>query len=170
VRVGRTGRLVHGPKILPGRRARVNAAGIPPHDDGDRQNRCVRKAAKRTLGAGVVAGAMFAVWRAYRARMPAPAADTTWEAAPFPFPPIPRPAAPPRPVATTDHAGEGSADAVSAIEPIDGECPDSHPVKGKLASGIYHVPGGLNYARTRPDRCYVDAAAAESEGLRAAKR
>ena len=44
------------------------------------------------------------------------------------------------------------------------------PVKAKLASGIYHVPGGGNYDRTKPDRCYVDAEAAEADGLRAAKR
>jgi hypothetical protein len=46
----------------------------------------------------------------------------------------------------------------------------SHPVKAKLSSGIYHLPGGQNYERTKPDRCYVDAAAAEADGLRAAKR
>lgn len=56
------------------------------------------------------------------------------------------------------------------IEPVDGGCPPSHPVKAKLSSGIYHVPGGLSYARTRPDRCYRDAAAAEADGLRAARR
>jgi hypothetical protein len=28
----------------------------------------------------------------------------------------------------------------------------------------------LNYLRTRPDRCYRDADAAEADGLRAAKR
>jgi hypothetical protein len=49
-------------------------------------------------------------------------------------------------------------------------CPASHPVKGKLSSGIYHVPGGANYDRTKPDRCYVDATAAEADGLRPAKR
>ena len=49
-------------------------------------------------------------------------------------------------------------------------CPTSHPVKGKVASKIFHLPGMLNYARTRPDRCYRDAAAAEADGLRAAKR
>jgi hypothetical protein len=42
-------------------------------------------------------------------------------------------------------------------------------VKGKLASGIFHVPGGANYDRTRPDRCYADAGAAEADGLRASK-
>jgi hypothetical protein len=54
---------------------------------------------------------------------------------------------------------------------VDGNtCPASHPVKGKLKSGIYHVPGGFSYDRTSPDRCYVDERAAEADGLRAAKR
>jgi len=52
----------------------------------------------------------------------------------------------------------------------DGTCPGTHPVKAKLASKIFHVPGGFNYPRTRPDRCYIDAAAAEADGLRPAKR
>jgi hypothetical protein len=118
----------------------------------------VKKAVRRTLGAGVLAGAFYGAWRAYRARVVKIASETTWEAAPFPFPPIPRPAAPPR------------AKAADWIEPVDGGCPDSHPVKGKLASGIYHQPGGLNYTRTRADRCYLDPSAAETDGLRPAKR
>jgi len=56
------------------------------------------------------------------------------------------------------------------VEPVDGECPPTHPVKAKLSSGIFHVPGGAMYARTHPDRCYLDAAAAEADGLRPAKR
>jgi hypothetical protein len=56
------------------------------------------------------------------------------------------------------------------VEPEDGACPVTHPVKAKIASGIFHVPGGQSYERTRPDRCYVDAAGAESDGLRPAKR
>ena len=57
------------------------------------------------------------------------------------------------------------------VEPdADGGCPGSHPVKAKLASKIFHLLGGFNYPRTRPDRCYVDAAAAEADGLRPAKR
>jgi hypothetical protein len=51
-----------------------------------------------------------------------------------------------------------------------GTCPGTHPVKGKLTSKIFHVPGGFNYARTQPDRCYIDAAAAEADGLRQSKR
>jgi hypothetical protein len=56
------------------------------------------------------------------------------------------------------------------IEPVGDTCPTSHPVKAKLASKIFHLPGGLNYARTHPDRCYLDAAAAEADGLRQSKR
>ena len=58
-----------------------------------------------------------------------------------------------------------------SIDPdLDGSCPTAYPVKGKLASGIYHLPGSSHYDRTRPDRCYKDPAAAEADGLRAAKR
>jgi hypothetical protein len=57
------------------------------------------------------------------------------------------------------------------VEPgADGEAPSTHPVKAKMSSGIYHVPGGFNYARTKPDRCYLDVAAAEADGLRPSKR
>ena len=52
----------------------------------------------------------------------------------------------------------------------DGAAPASHPVKVKVASGIYHVPGGIAYDRTVADRCYVDAAAAEADGFRPSKR
>ncbi|MCZ7536879.1 MAG: hypothetical protein M5T61_13910 [Acidimicrobiia bacterium] len=57
-----------------------------------------------------------------------------------------------------------------SMDPIDGTCPASHPVKAKLSSGIFHVPGGSSYERTKPDRCYVDADSAEADGLRPAKR
>jgi hypothetical protein len=56
------------------------------------------------------------------------------------------------------------------LEPVGEECPPGHPVKAKMSSGIYHVPGGAMYDRTKPDRCYADTAAAEADGLRAAKR
>ena len=56
------------------------------------------------------------------------------------------------------------------VEPTEGVCPTTHPVKAKLASKIFHLPGMANYERTRPDRCYVDATRAEADGLRPAKR
>ena len=58
----------------------------------------------------------------------------------------------------------------SWVEPVDRACPDGYPVKAKLSSGIYHLPGMLNYERTIPDRCYESAAAATADGLRPAKR
>ncbi len=49
-------------------------------------------------------------------------------------------------------------------------CPNSHPVKAKLTSKIFHLPGMLNYERTNPDRCYADEGKATADGLRPAKR
>ena len=60
--------------------------------------------------------------------------------------------------------------ATAWVEPTGGVCPTSHPVKAKLASKIFHLPGMANYERTNPDRCYLDAGAAEADGLRRAKR
>jgi len=49
-------------------------------------------------------------------------------------------------------------------------CPPSHPIKAKLSSRIFHLPGMFAYERTRPDRCYVDETSATSEGFIRAKR
>jgi hypothetical protein len=88
-----------------------------------------------------------------------------WENAPFPFPPVPRP------VATTQAppAAAVTATGPAWVAPVDDACPTSHPVKAKLSSGIYHVPGGMNYERTKPDRCYRDPEAADLDGLRPSK-
>lgn len=56
------------------------------------------------------------------------------------------------------------------LEAVDSECPESHPVKAKLSSMLYHLPGMAAYNRTRPDRCYSDAASAEADGFTRAKR
>jgi len=115
---------------------------------------------RRTIGLGVVAGAAYAVWRAIeKNQMPG---DSGWEPQPFPFPPQPRSDEP-----TKSDAHRATPD---YVEPVGGTCPASHPVKAKLASGIFHVPGGQSYERTTPDRCYCDAAAATRDGLRASKR
>ena len=113
-----------------------------------------RRTVWRALGLGVLAGTAYAVWRAIDANR---STTVGWEAQPFPFPPQPRATDPP------------TGATAPWVEPDDGVCPPSHPVKAKLASGIFHVPGGANYARTKPDRCYVDEAAAQADGLRASK-
>jgi hypothetical protein len=57
------------------------------------------------------------------------------------------------------------------VEPdVAGLCPSSHPVKAKLSSGIFHLPGMLAYTRTRADRCYCDEETAQADGLRKSKR
>ena len=114
---------------------------------------------KRIVGVGILVGIVYALWRAWSTRVPKSDHPMEWQSSPFPFPPVPRP----------------SAEKVeSKLEPwLDaddsGTCPRTHPIKAKMSSGIYHVPGGANYDRTHPDRCYIDAAAAEADGLRKSK-
>jgi hypothetical protein len=57
----------------------------------------------------------------------------------------------------------------ASVDPVDGTCPITHPVKGKQKSGLFHEPGMAQYERTHPDRCYVDASAAEADGLTRAR-
>jgi hypothetical protein len=113
----------------------------------------VHKTMRRLLGIGLLAGLVYAAWR----KLPQqPETGPHWEPQPFPFPPQP--------------AVDLDGDDAPWVEPqSSGTCPAHHPVKAKLASGIFHVPGGANYARTRADRCYVSAEAAEADGLRASK-
>ena len=62
------------------------------------------------------------------------------------------------------------ADGPSWIAPgPNGAVPDSHPVKVKVSSGIFHVPGGRFYERTSAERCYPNAEAAEADGYRPSK-
>ena len=72
--------------------------------------------------------------------------------------PRPTPAPPPKPVAAWVVPDPG------------GTCPSSHPIKAKLRSKLFHLPGMVAYERTNPDRCYRDEAAAEADGLTRAKR
>jgi hypothetical protein len=126
-----------------------------------RETAAVVKLLRRGAVAGLLAGIAYAAWRTIAARTPR-TDGVTFKSGPFPSPPQPVPA----PTRTTPTPGVAPA----WVEPDDGACPASHPVKAKIASGIFHVPGGLSYDRTQADRCYVDAAGAESDGLRPAKR
>ncbi len=61
-----------------------------------------------------------------------------------------------------------------ATTPTGGRCPAGYPIKGNIqqqgGTKIYHSPGGAFYNETNPERCFVDAAAAEAEGFRASLR
>jgi hypothetical protein len=112
-------------------------------------NASVHRTVRRLLGIGLLAGVAYALWRKLPAR---PETSPHWEPQPFPFPPVP------------------AVDDSPWVEPAEsGACPAHHPVKAKLGSGIFHVPGGANYARTVADRCYLSPDAAESDGLRQSK-
>ena len=125
----------------------------------------MRKIVKRALGVGVLGGVAYAAWRAWSTRARRDRAASSGDRA------VPVPAgAAHRPVATRSRDASTDAHAVGRAERRR-RVPDDHPVKAKLASGIFHVPGGANYDRTNADRCYVDAAAAaEADGLRARRR
>lgn len=99
---------------------------------------------------------------------PAPAAKTTKAAKTT----SPSPATKAAKATTTTKTAAPRKKALTAlwVTPTGDACPTSHPVKAKLASKIFHVPGMLNYGRTKPDRCYLDSSSAEADGLRAAKR
>lgn len=101
-------------------------------------------ALRRIFWLAVVAGAGYAVYSVVeRRRDPALPDAPVW-------PPIP----------TSD---------ANWVEPVDGACPTSHPLKANATSNIFHQPGGRFYDRTAADRCYARTDDAEADGYRAAK-
>lgn len=86
--------------------------------------------------------------------------------------PAAKKAAAPRKAAAKKAAKKTAATASlpAFVEPEGGVCPTTHPVKAKLASRLFHLPGMFAYDRTRADRCYVDADAAVNDGFTQAKR
>jgi hypothetical protein len=91
-----------------------------------------------------------------------------------PAPPSASPTAPPTPVAPKSApsvpAPTAAADPAWAEPTADGGCPEGYPVKLKRKSGIFHVPDGVLYERTVPDRCYATPEAAEADGHRQSLR
>jgi hypothetical protein len=115
----------------------------------------VRKSIFGLIGVSALVAVCIALWKAWGPGTRTTSRDGEWENAPVSLQPVPELVTVPRRNAW--------------IEPVDGACPASHPIKAKLSSGIYHSPGGMNYQRTHPDRCYIDGGAAERDGLRPAK-
>lgn len=121
------------------------------------------------LKLGLLAGVVAVVARALRRRE-----DVRRRPPPPPWPPIdvggePRRAPAPSP-APEPPSPTSEPPSPAWLEPDDGACPASHPVKGNLRSGVFHLPGMAHYDRTNADRCYRDAGGAEADGLRQAKR
>ena len=136
---------------------------------------------------GAAGGTVYTLWRERQA--------PTGPINPPEWPPIRADAAA---VTTTDTAGQPSPAREPATEPAnaaafvnalvdtpdarpatpdgrwappddDGSCPVGFPIKANDNSGIYHVPTGRFYGRTKAERCYATADGAEADGYRAAK-
>jgi hypothetical protein len=91
-------------------------------------------------------------------------------AAPDPAPELAAPPTSPQLAAPAPTLALDDAVAVRWVEPVDDSCPEGYPIKGKVKSGIFHVPGSLAYDRTKADRCYATEDDAIADGLRAPKR
>ena len=134
----------------------------------------IRRLLRLALLLGVLGGIAVALTKLLANQASDAAPTTTRPSEPWPrLTSDPTAAAPPVARAVPDPdapAPPGEAQDRLWVEPTGSVCPTSHPVKAKLASKIFHLPGMANYERTNPDRCYVDAGAAERDGLRPAKR
>lgn len=132
--------------------------------------RVSRKYVRRGFKLGAVVGAIFFLAQVFLRKQAPRKGDnaTRTPAAPPVSQPQLRNATPEAAKTAADDGAVGGAPWVDPLE--DGSCPVTHPVKAKQSSKIFHVPGGLAYDRTAPDRCYRDADAAEADGFRAAKR
>lgn len=145
----------------------------------------------RTMKVGAVAGVAVGVVRSLRGdRKPPTTGQATWapltvvpphepRTGPVQFTATAAPSTtvepttePVAPVASEPAATEPDASEPvgSWVEPVDGVCPITHPIKGNAGSGIFHVPGGMSYDRTIPERCYATEDDAIADGYRKAKR
>jgi hypothetical protein len=116
---------------------------------------------------GIIVGSAAAIYKVVQARKPSPVMPDAGDRGKLT--PITA-----REEAASEAIPEAGAPEVtpqaSWVEPNGSACPATHPVKAKMSSGIFHLPGMVAYDRTSPDRCYVDAEAAQADGLRQAKR
>jgi len=142
-----------------------------------------RKFVRRGVKLGAIVGAVFFLAQVFLRKQAPKRSDNATRTERPPAPPKLSHATPPAESASSAAATylNGAAEAAAPdapakvegaawVDPDDGQCPPTHPIKAKLSSKIFHVPGGLAYDRTTPDRCYRDPASAEADGFRPAKR
>jgi hypothetical protein len=118
----------------------------------------VRRSLRRGLWLGLVVGLGWGLRRALLLRRATEGVEVSRD----PWSPITPPVTTTAPTAAPEQAWVGPQD--------DGACPSTHPIKVKLASGIFHMPGMLAYDRTHPDRCYRTEEEAVADGFVKAKR
>lgn len=100
-----------------------------------------------------------------------PALDVVPEAAPIKAPAVKKAAKKAAPAKkAAKKTATPPAPPAAWVEAEGGVCPTTHPVKAKMASRLFHLPGMFAYDRTRPDRCYLDAPSAVEDGFTSAKR
>ena len=133
------------------------------------------------LRLAVLAGLGFVAWRLYQLLQEDEDYSHEWARAAAP------PAAPPpAPVATrgeqpvAEPAGNATAAATASnptaaatetwVKPDGSTCPPGYPVKAKIGSKVYRLPGMFSYEESKPERCYRDEAAAIADGFTRAKR
>ncbi len=107
----------------------------------------MRSLLRRVLVAALVAGAVWAVRAALIGHRHRTTVSGPWPAVP-------------------DPAGRKRGREPEA----DGSCAATHPVKVKMRSRLYHLPGMAAYDRTHSDRCYRTPEDAEADGFTRAKR
>jgi hypothetical protein len=125
---------------------------------------------RRLFWLALLGGAGFAGWALWSSSRQGPAAAAPTRAPTRAAEPAeaPRRASGIAPISTTTDP-KPAAPGAAWVDPVDGACPDGFPIKANDNSGIYHVPGGRFYERTRPERCYPTAEAAEADGYRRSK-
>lgn len=118
-----------------------------------------------------IGGAAYNFWRERNAQ---PTSDDAPAWPPLESVPA-TPAAPPASSAASSAASETTSRASAGVPTswveaaTDGSCPEGFPIKANANSGIFHLPGGRFYDRTKPERCYATAEAALADGYRQAK-
>lgn len=152
----------------------------------------MRQALRVGVRLGLLGVLVLAVLKLVRARR----ADEEWEDDATPWPPVQpmvevetpavatAPGAGVKKASTTTAAGTPAKNTPAAkkkapapagvpsawVAPEGRVCPESHPVKAKLTSRIFHLPGMAAYNRTTPDRCYPDESSAVEDGFTKAQR